>query len=552
VGMTRMPRLHLMAAALVTLAAVHAQNLTGRWTGPATTADDGQEMTVALTQAADGRITGTIISPRTTDTITSGKLEGNHLTLEAERPGRGGGEPLKVTYTGVLENGKLSLTLPVVNFGGRGRGGRGPNNAGNPCETDGGRAAAAAPPPGRGRGNQQPQVLELTHVSTEVPPPPAPRPALVSLPMPEPVKANGLARTPPMGWNSWNKFRNQVSDKMIREMADAIVASGMRDAGYIYVNIDDTWEGAHRDAKGNITTNNKFPDMKALADYVHSKGLKLGIYSSPGPKTCAGYEGSYQHEAQDAKTWASWGIDYLKYDWCSASQVYDNTQATMAAAYAKMGNALLHSGRHIVFSLCQYGNLDVGEWGARVGGNLWRTTGDISDRWQSMDHIGFDLQPGREKYAAPGHWNDPDMLEIGNGGMTDEEYQQHMSLWSLLSAPLLAGNDIRDMSPAIKAILMNKEAIAIDQDPLGKQAVRVAKTETSEVWSKPLEDGGVAVGLFNRGCNSAKVTARWSDVGVSGSRAVRDLWAHKDLGRMSGEFSADVPQHGVVLVKIAR
>ena len=177
--------------------------------------------------------------------------------------------------------------------------------------------------------------------------------------MPEPVKSNGLAQTPPMGWNSWNKFRNQVSDKMIREMADAIVSSGMRDAGYVYVNIDDTWEGAHRDANGNITTNNKFPDMKALAAYVHSKGLKLGIYSSPGPETCAGYEGSYQHEEQDAKTWASWGIDYLKYDWCSASQVYDNTQATMAAAYAKMGNALLHSGRAIVFSLCQYGNHNV-------------------------------------------------------------------------------------------------------------------------------------------------------------------------------------------------
>jgi alpha-galactosidase len=547
-----MQTIRLCTAALVSLAAVHAQSVTGRWTGPATTADDGLEMTVALTQAADGRITGYVTSQRSNDTVLNGKLEGTRLTLEAERPGRGGGEPVKVTYTGVIENGKLSLTLPVMNFAGRGRGGRGPNNAANPCETDGGRGATAPGPIG-GRGNPQPQVVELAHVSTEVPAPLPPTAAPISLPMPEPVKPNGLAKTPPMGWNSWNKFRNQVSDKMIREIADAMVSSGMRDAGYIYVNIDDTWEGAHRDANGNITTNNKFPNMKALADYVHNKGLKLGIYSSPGPRTCAGYLGSFQHEEQDAKTWASWGIDYLKYDWCSASQVYENnSQATMAAAYAKMGNALLHSGRNIVYSLCQYGNLDVGEWGARVGGNSWRTTGDISDRWQSMDHIGFDLQPGREKYAGTGHWNDPDMLEIGNGGMTDTEYQTHMSLWSLLSSPLLAGNDIRDMTPAIRSILMNKEVVAIDQDVLGKQAVRVAKNDTSEVWAKQLHDGGVAVGLFNRGCNSARITAKWNDVGASGSRAVRDLWAHKDLGKMSGEFAADVPQHGVVLIKIAK
>ena len=204
-----------------------------------------------------------------------------------------------------------------------------------------------------------------------------------------------------MGWNSWNKFRNQVSDKMVREMADAIVKTGMRDAGYVYVNIDDTWEAAAATPTGNITTNNKFPDMKALADYVHSKGLKLGIYSSPGPKTCAGYLGSYQHEEQDAKTYAAWGIDYLKYDWCSASQVYDNTQATMAAAYQKMGLALLNSGRPIVYSLCQYGNLDVGDWGEKVGGNLWRTTGDISDRWASMENIGFNSSPAARSSPAP-------------------------------------------------------------------------------------------------------------------------------------------------------
>jgi alpha-galactosidase len=505
-----------MFAALVAHAAFGA-DLTGRWTGPATTADNGLEMVVSLTQSADGAVTGYIQAPRFTDTITSGKVTGDSLTFDAERPGRGGMQ--NVAYSGVLEGGKLKLTLPV-------QGGRGP-----------------AP-------NRPPQVVELTRVSTAAPGPLPPRPAPVSLPMPAPVRSNGLAHTPPMGWNSWNKFRDQVSDKMVREIADAMVTSGMRDAGYIYVNIDDTWEGAHRDEKGNITTNNKFPDMKALAAYVHSKGLKLGIYSSPGPKTCAGYEGSYQHEEQDAKMYSAWGIDYLKYDWCSARQVYDDTQATMAGAYAKMGLALLNSGHKIVFSLCQYGNLDVGEWGERVGGNLWRTTGDIRDAWDSMSGIGFDKQPGREKFAGPGHWNDPDMLEVGNGHMSDDEYRTHMSLWCILAAPLLAGNDIRDMSPSIKEILLNKEAIAVDQDKLGKQGVRVAKNGDLEVWNKPLANGGHAVGLFNRGADRAKVTAKWSDLGITGSHAVRDLWKHADLGKMSGEFSADVPSHGVVMVEI--
>jgi alpha-galactosidase len=217
-----------------------------------------------------------------------------------------------------------------------------------------------------------------------------------------------------------------------------------------------------------------------------------------------------------------------------------------------MGTALLNSGRTIVYSLCQYGNLDVGEWGEKVGGNLWRTTGDISDRWASLDNIGFKLQPGREKFAGPGHWNDPDMLEVGNGGMTDIEYQTHMSLWCLLSAPLLAGNDIRDMKPSIADILMNKEVVAIDQDKLGKQGVRVAQEGTVEVWAKPLADGGSAVALFNRGDAAAKVTAKWSDVGVKGSHKVRDLWKHADLGKVADQYTAEVPSHGVVMIKIAK
>lgn len=374
----------------------------------------------------------------------------------------------------------------------------------------------------------------------------APKPKITLPPAPD-VPYNNLAKTPPMGWNSWNKFFNQVSDEIVRQIADAMVRNGMKDAGYIYVNIDDTWEDA-RDAKGNIQSNDKFPNMKALAAYVHRKGLKLGIYSSPGPKTCAGYAASFQHEEQDAQTYAAWGIDYLKYDWCSADDIYD--EGSMPPVYAKMGQALLATGRPIVFSLCQYGKQNSPTWGARVGGNLWRTTGDISDNWQSMSSIGFDLQLNLAQYAGPGHWNDPDMLEIGNGGMSDTEYRTHMSLWSLLAAPLLAGNDLRNVSPAVLEILTNKEVIAVDQDPLGKQATRVAKDGDLEVWARPLADGSFAVGLFNRGASTAKVTARWSDIGVTGKARVHDLWAHADRDEATDEFSSDVPSHGVVMIRV--
>ena len=365
------------------------------------------------------------------------------------------------------------------------------------------------------------------------------------LPPFKPIPPNGLALTPPMGWNSWNKFAEKVDNKTVREIADAMVTSGMRDAGYVYVNIDDTWE-AGRDQDGNIQTNEKFPDMKALADYIHSKGLKIGIYSSPGRLTCAGFEGSYGHEAQDARTFAAWGIDYLKYDWCSGSAVYHRDEHE--PAYQQMALALRATGRPIVYSLCQYGWFNVGEWGAAAGGNLWRTTGDISDRWDSMSRIGFG-QNGREKYAGPGHWNDPDMLEIGNGGMTDTEYRTHMSLWSILAAPLVAGHDVRSMSPSTKEILTNREVIAIDQDRLGAQGFRLRQDGELEVWKKPLADG-VAVGLFNRSAAPAHMSVKWSEAGISSKNPkVRDLWAHADV-EAPEQFTAEVPAHGVVLLRV--
>ena len=361
------------------------------------------------------------------------------------------------------------------------------------------------------------------------------------------VPYNGLAKTPPMGWNSWNLFEEKINDATVRTIADAMVSSGMRDAGYIYVNIDDTWEGV-RDAQGNLQPNHKFPDMKALADYVHSKGLKLGIYSSPGPRTCGGYPASYGHEEQDARTFAAWGIDYLKYDWCSAGSIYKND--ALQPIYQKMGDALRATGRPIVYSLCEYGMGEVQKWGADVGGNLWRTTGDISDEWASM--IGnVETQVPTAPYAGPGHWNDPDMLEIGNGHMTDEEYRTHMSLWALVAAPLLAGNDVRSMSEVTKAILLNKEVIAVDQDPLGKQATPVKVGANLERWMKPMADGSVAVGVVNLGPDAAQASVDAHDLPLSGTvGSARDIWSHQDVQFINGRYSATVPSHGILLLRV--
>jgi alpha-galactosidase len=380
-------------------------------------------------------------------------------------------------------------------------------------------------------------------------------PAKIAVPALHKVRDNGIARTPAMGWNSWNKFAGRVDDAAVRAMADAMASNGMREAGYVYVNIDDTWEGDQRDAQGNITTNRKFPDMKALADYVHSKGLKLGIYSSPGPTTCAGYEGSYGHEAQDARTFAAWGIDYLKYDWCGARMLHD--ERDMQGLYQIMGEALLASGRQILYSLCQYGRMEVWKWGADVGGNSWRTTGDIRDAWDSMTRIGFS-QDSLAPYAQPGHFNDPDMLEIGNGGMTDTEYRTHMTLWSMLASPLLAGNDLRTMTPSILEILSNREVIAIDQDSAGKQARRAWASDDSaavrkEIWTRPLAKGAYAVAAFNRGPSAAEVTIDFAALGVDPrGKTVRDLWAHRNVAVRGGRYTATVPSHGTVLLRVGR
>ncbi len=387
-------------------------------------------------------------------------------------------------------------------------------------------------------------VAEKTTREATLPPARLPLPALHDLP------DNGLVRTPPMGWNSWNKFAGKVDDAAVRSMADAMVSTGMNKLGYIYINIDDTWQGK-RDAEGNIVPNRKFPDMKALADYVHSKGLKIGIYSSPGPKTCALYEGSFGHEVQDAKTYAAWGIDYLKYDLCSARNIYSPSQDDLQGLYQKMGEALQNTHRPIVYSLCQYGEADVWKWGTRTGGNLWRTTGDIRDEWESMDRIGFS-QLEIASYTRPGHWNDPDMLEIGNGGMNADEYRTHMSLWSMLAAPLIAGNDLRNMTEETKSILMNADVIAIDQDTAAKPVQLLTQQEKVEILERPLHDGSVAVGLFNRGDAPASGSFAWDSLRLPGKKfKVMDLWKHEPVTPSAGSFTATIPRHGVLLLKVS-
>jgi alpha-galactosidase len=370
------------------------------------------------------------------------------------------------------------------------------------------------------------------------------------------AQGQGLALTPPMGWNSWNHYGCHVSDAIIRDQAKAMATNGMKAAGYLYVNIDDCWEGK-RDARGFIHPNAKFPDMKALAAYIHSLGLKMGIYSSPGPKTCGGFEGSYNHEQQDANTYARWGVDYLKYDLCSYMSImklHDPRQdprkalAMMKDAYSKMHQALVNTHRQIVYSLCEYGVGSVWEWGPEVRGNLWRTTDDIRDNYGSMALIGFS-QAGLEKYAGPGHWNDPDMLEVGNGGMTADEYRAQMSLWAILAAPLLAGNDLTRMDEMTKSILMNREVIAVDQDRLGIQGHRVGPPQ---IWAKPLSGGAEAVALFNFVIDdeAEPLTLRLRDVGFSGPVHARDLWAHRDLGVVHDSYTVTVPQGGVVMLRL--
>ena len=374
-----------------------------------------------------------------------------------------------------------------------------------------------------------------------------------------------LALTPPMGWNSWNKFADKVNEDLIRQTADAMVSSGMKDAGYEFINIDDTWEG-ERDSLGFIQPDpRKFPSgMKALADYVHSKGLKLGIYSDAGAKTCGGRLASRGHEYQDALTYAQWGIDYLKYDWCGCEDL------NAKGAYTTMRDALHAAGRPIVFSICEWGSNKPWEWAGNVG-NLWRTTGDIHPcfdckqdhgTWYSWGVLQIvDMQEGLRQYAGPGHWNDPDMLEVGNG-MTVNEDRAHFSMWCMLAAPLISGNDLRNMSKETADILLNKDVIAVDQDKPGIEGFQYSSDSILEVWFKPLADGDWAMCVLNRSTRPQKVRFDWKHKKVSDELSrreagfdktvyrVRDLWTKKGLGTTEETLNAELPGHDVLMLRL--
>ena len=372
---------------------------------------------------------------------------------------------------------------------------------------------------------------------------------------------NKLALTPPMGWNSWFVWAGHVDDAKVRAAADAMVSSGLAAHGYQYVVIDDTWQGP-RQEDGTLTGNERFPDMTALGDYVHGRGLKFGMYTSPGPGTCAGYPGSWQHEGQDAQTFAGWGVDFVKSDWCSYGYIVKNDKSleAMKKPFAVFKSAMETTGRDMVYSLCQYGMGEVWRWGAEVGGNMWRTTGDGGDVWGVMTQIGFG-QDGLAQYAGPGHWNDADMIQAGLLGMSStprpsnlrpNEQITQMTLWSLLAAPLILSCDLTRLDTFTRDLLMNDEVLAVNQDRLGKAGRRYVKEGQLEVWARELTDGTVAVGLFNRSRKNATITARWGDLGLSGPQPVRDLWRKKDLGPFSDGYGTEVPRHGAVMLKVGR
>ncbi len=376
--------------------------------------------------------------------------------------------------------------------------------------------------------------------------------ALVSLPVM--AQSENLVLTPPMGWNSWNVFHENINEKQIQEIADAMVSSGLKDAGYIYLNLDDNWMDTKRDAQGNLQNNpNTFPSgMKAIADYVHAKGLKFGLYGDRGLRTCHHYNskwdsqsGSYMHEEQDAKKLAEWGVDYWKYDNCDPAQGSNQQED-----YTRMSNALRHSGRDIVFSICAW---EYKDWMPAIA-NLWRTTFDIGPEWISTSWYRgvYEIIDANDQYwkiAKPGHWNDPDMLEVGNRGLTYEEQKSQMTMWSIMAAPIMISSDVRNMSDETKGLYLNKDMIAINQDSLGVQGHRVSNVDGKQVWTKPLKNGDMAVALLNNNNSTQTVECNFADIGVEGEVEVRDAWQKKDLGALS-HVSVELPAHGSALLRL--
>ncbi|HEX2099583.1 MAG TPA: glycoside hydrolase family 27 protein [Candidatus Synoicihabitans sp.] len=389
--------------------------------------------------------------------------------------------------------------------------------------------------------------------------------ALLAASLSRAQKFEGLALTPPMGWNSWNTFAGNINEAVVRETADAMIRNGMRDAGYTYIVIDDTWSLKQRDADGNLVADpEKFPSgMKALGDWLHDRCFKFGIYSCAGRLTCGGYPGSWGHEFQDARTFASWGVDYLKYDWC-----YTET-ADARDAYKRMRDALYAAGRPVVFSICEWGTAKPWEWAQDVG-HLWRTTGDIYDSydgrkgwemgWKRILDLQYELvqsatgPDGIAKAAGPGHWNDPDMMEVGSAGLTFAESRAHFGLWAILAAPLMAGNDVRHMAEEIRALLTNRDVLAINQDKLGKQGYRVLAepAKNVEIWVRELENKEWAVAVLNTSKTAEELTVNWGYFHwfLHGTYTIHDIWANQAAGDTSQPFRARVESHDIALLRL--
>jgi alpha-galactosidase len=406
------------------------------------------------------------------------------------------------------------------------------------------RVASLAPPPRPSPStNLPPPSAQPTPAPAAGPPPKLPLPPLRD------VGAGTGFKTPPMGWATREKLGTDMEDDDIRQAAEALEETKLRDIGYSYIEVDDGWQGM-RDAGGMLHAGAKFPDMKALVAYVHSKQLKFGLQLSAAPKSCGGFEGSYGHEAEDAKLLASWGVDYVVYDWCGADAIYP-TQSEQQAAYQKMGEALRNSGRDIALVMSQNGAFDVARWGSKTGAALWRTGPDIKDNWSSVAEAGFAAN-GKEGFAGAGHWNDPGLLQTGNGGMTPDEYRTQLNLWALIAAPMMLGNDVRIMTRDTLAMLSNREVAAIDQDPLARPGKRIAQYGQVEVWARPLADGAMAVGFFNRGNDSAPVGVSWEQLGIEGPRKVRDVWRHQDAGSANGRYVVFISGHTSLLIRLSR
>jgi alpha-galactosidase len=545
-------------------------NLAGIWI--ATVGPHRGEMEIVFDLKVEaGRISGTASLPSQDMPIIDGKLSGIlvEMTLSMDYYG----QERRIVAKGTLVEDYLLLSMPMIWWlepaGGMGRmggmggperrwgppGNRVPRKLGAPNPEPQWREPNNPPPPPFEFRLSSPLDI-VREVSLRRGTPAQPRRqridykalAKVTLPTEKDLPSNGLAPTPPMGWTSKQRFRGVIDDRAVREIAVAMAANGMRDAGYVYLNLDDGWQG-ERDARGVLQPNGLFPDMKALADFVHAQGLKLGLYSSPAPQTYRGHLGSYGHEEQDAQTWAAWGIDYLKYEWCAAGRVYTNARQ-MRLACQKMAEALRATPRPIVYALCQYGREQVWLWGAKAGANLSRTTIDINNYWSMASRIGFS-QAAISSLAGPGHWHDLDALVIGNDAMSEAECRAQFSLWAILAAPLFASHDPRVMYPSLQSILLNREVIAVDQDRLGQPGRRFLRNGDLEIWTRPLANGDLATGLFNRGEQDAEMEVRWEDLGWPVPAKIRDLWTHAHLP-VTKRFSGKVPAHGVIFLRLSK